>query len=195
MFKLKVLLTLLIYLPGCASIFPERMRPLDELKDLDEVNRIEIIVGQVEQRKIKDWASDHDLQFFTETLDSSQMGEIDPNHSIGVWTLAYTETIDSPQRINVITDTFEGFSENWDSGYANTFPGNLMVDFYKDEELILPLFIASYPNTEGGTSYFLSRPAGPVRRLTEAEFKALMKLLELDENLAYYGRFQISTNP
>jgi hypothetical protein len=110
----------------------------------------------------------------------------------GVWVKDFTKTISDTKQINLITKTLQKYPDGW-KGYMPYLPGRLTVEFYAKEELIIPIIVVSYANTSGGLSYFLSRPAGPARPIKESEFKELMKLLEIDEDLAYFSDMKIST--
>jgi hypothetical protein len=151
---------LLLTLSAC-KLF-EYTRSLDELKNLSEIDRIEIQVLKQDEQ--------------------------------GIWTDYFTKTIDDPRQIRRITAAFQNYADDWRVGYSPYLPGRLTVVFYREEKLIIPIIVVSYPNTSGGLSYFLSRPAGPARPIEEAEFKKLMELLELDEGLAYFGDLKISTD-
>jgi hypothetical protein len=109
----------------------------------------------------------------------------------GEWVEDFTKTIDDTKQIEAISRTLEKYSDGWES-YVPYLPGRLTVEFYDNEELIVPIIVVSFANTGGSLSYFLSRPAGPARPIEESEFKELMGLLGLEEDLAYYADLTIS---
>ena len=153
-----VISILLLSLSACT--FFKDVVQLDELKNLGEIDRIEIKVNKQDEQ--------------------------------GVWIEDFTKTIDDSQQIGLITAAFQNLSEGWQGGYVPYLPGRLTVEFYRGEELIVPIIVVSYTNTRGGMSYFLSRPAGPARPIEESEFKELIGLLGIDEDFAYYGDLTIS---
>ena len=126
-------------------------------------------------------------------LDKTDRIEIDvvKQDEEGTWVPDFTETISDTKQIGLITETLHKYSDGW-KGYIHYLPGRLTVRFYEKDELIVPIIVASYTNTDGGLSYFLSRPAGPARPIEETQFKELMELLEIDEDFAYYGDLTIS---
>jgi hypothetical protein len=156
---------LVIYILACAisgcTLFPLRaVQTLDELENLDKIDRIEVEVMEQDVQRI--------------------------------WVEKFTKTIADTKQINLITEAFQNYSENWRGGYVPYLPGRLTIDFFQEDQLVIAIMIASYTNKQGNLSYYLSRPAGPARALNKPEFEQLMELLEIDENLAYYDDFVVS---
>jgi hypothetical protein len=110
----------------------------------------------------------------------------------GVWVEKFTKTIDDPKQVDLVTEMFQNYSQNWRGGYIPYLPGRLTIDFFHDNRLVIAIMIAAYTNERGNLSYYLSRPAGPARSLKKTEFEQLMELLGVDENLAYYDDFVVS---
>lgn len=111
---------------------------------------------------------------------------VDKKNAEGNWTPNFTKTIDDPEQIVLITKNLQKYSDGWET-YMPYLPGRVTVLFYGKEDLIIPIIVASYSTTTGGLSYFRSRPAGPSRPMKESEFKELIGLLGIDEDLAYYS--------
>ncbi|MCP4373375.1 MAG: hypothetical protein GY797_35540 [Deltaproteobacteria bacterium] len=107
----------------------------------------------------------------------------------GEWAQYHIKTIDDPQQINLITEAFSAYPNNWEGVYPY-LPGRLTVSFYESGKwkvaiTIVGLFSENFSN--GKISYFLSKEVpGIARPIEEIEFKELIGLLEVDEDSAIY---------
>ena len=97
------------------------------------------------------------------------------------------KTIDNPKQIELIVQAFHTYADNWQSYHPYAPPGLLYIEFYNNNERQLTLMIGYTDNTSSGNLFYhLSKGFGPGRPLKEQEFKELMKLLDIEESLAYY---------
>ena len=156
-----VISILLLSLSACN--FSKDTRSLDELKVLDDVDQIRVYG--------REWNEN------------------------GEWTQFRIKTIDDPKRIKSITKTVSNYADNWQFGqYYPYLPGRLTVTFYSGETPKASIMIvARVTKTASGeqTSYFLSKEYGPAKPIEATEFKGLIQLLEVDEDLARFESFNV----
>ena len=158
---MKVLFYLLainfLFLSVSACTVGEEVHTVDELKMLTNVDQIEV-------------------------FGKDQNGN-------GEWAQYLIKTIDDPEQINSITEAFSAYPNNWKGVYPY-LPGRLEVSFNEGDKrkvaiTIVGLFSEDF--ADGKISYFLSKEVpGIARPIEEAEFKELIRLLEVDEDLAIY---------
>lgn len=93
-------------------------------------------------------------------------------------------TIETPDLINTATQFFEAQAEHWEYPpylpYAP--PGLIEIHFFENDKLktFVTLGYAGKNPTES-RRFYLSKPLGPLRYLSQNEFKKLIEVLELDE--------------
>lgn len=96
----------------------------------------------------------------------------------------HLKTINTPDHIKAILEYFRNnYTKGWQ--YENFFSksplrGQVVIIFYNNDQLISILRVGKQANK----SYLVYRPLGPGRFLTESEFRELMGLLQIDEDLA-----------
>jgi hypothetical protein len=98
-------------------------------------------------------------------------------------------TVDDPERISQIVTKIRTFSENWQyeefsppwTGISGRIAPIQITFCHKGTFKTL----LSIGHSEDAT-YFLQESPGPGRYLEYHEFKELMEILEIDEELAYY---------
>ncbi|MCL4297616.1 MAG: hypothetical protein KJ077_17885 [Anaerolineae bacterium] len=106
----------------------------------------------------------------------------------GEWESYHFKTIEDLGQINSIVETFKTYADDWEYGqYYPYIPGRLTITFYAGKKPMTSIMIVSLTNTtrknEQTSTYFLSKEYGPAKPITEAEFRELIEILEVDENL------------
>jgi len=95
------------------------------------------------------------------------------------------KTVEDLQQIKLIVSSFRTYADDWQFEQVPASPpGPLKVKFYWNNELITSIDITHYATASGSTSSYLSKFPGPSRLLEEREFRELINILEVDENLA-----------
>lgn len=99
----------------------------------------------------------------------------------------HIRSIKDSEQINQIVEILRKYADDWQhSGFGSLSPllGPVQIVFHskKGQETVIEIGYTS------DTPFFLRQYKGPGRYLSKAEFKELMKVLEIDEEAAYYER-------